>query len=469
MLFSSLLFLWAFLPLVLLLTLALPRRWHNGWLLLASLGFYAWGGVGYALLLLLSISFNYVCGLLLPRYGRLPLLIGVAGNLLLLGFYKYANFIALNINGLLEFTRIPAIELPPVALPLGISFFTFQAISYLVDVHRQTVAVQRSPFRLGLYISFFPQLIAGPIVRYHDIDRQIERRTLGWEQFSAGCRRFLIGLGKKVLLANTFAALADEIFALDPHTLDAGTAWAGVLLYSLQIYFDFSGYSDMAIGLGRLFGFELPENFNYPYIARTVRDFWRRWHISLSEWFRDYLYFPLGGSHGSNAQTYRNLLVVFFLTGLWHGASWNFVVWGLWHGLFMVLERQRWFPALPRLAQHIYLLLVVVLGWVLFRVAHFEQALAFYRAMFGLNGWNNSGFAWSLYWNRELALMLGIGLLACTPFFRNAYRKIRLFLADGWSRKGLDLGLALYLYFILLYTNLHLVNSSYNPFIYFRF
>lgn len=469
MLFSSLLFLWAFLPLVVVAVLLLPRRWHNAWLLLVSLVFYAWGGVGYTLVLLQSIAFNYVCGRLIPRYGRWPLVVGIAGNLLLLGFYKYANFVATNLNGLLEMTRVPPVELPPIALPLGISFFTFQAISYLVDVYRRTVPVQRSPLRLGLYISFFPQLIAGPIVRYHDIARQIEQRTMAWSQVAAGCRRFLIGLGKKVLLANTFAALADEIFALDPHSLDAATAWTGLVLYSLQIYFDFSGYSDMAIGLGRLFGFELPENFNYPYVARSVREFWRRWHITLSEWFRDYLYFPLGGSYGSRVQTYRNLLIVFLLTGLWHGASWNFVLWGLWHGTFMVLERQSWFPRLPAAGQHIYLLLVVMLGWVLFRVEGFGPALAYYQALLGLGTAEAGGLAWSLYWNRELALLLVVGLLACTPFFLRAYTELRLYWTLRWRSLIFDLSVTLYLYFVFLYAHLQLINSSYNPFIYFRF
>jgi len=346
LLFSSLLFLWLFLPLVLLLSWAAPKNWQNGLLLFASLFFYAWGGVSYTAILAASILLNYFIGIQIEkrRESKWPLILGGFINISLLAVFKYANFAALNLNYLLEQLHIAPINLPTILLPLGISFYTFQAISYLFDVKRAIVPAQRSLTKLGLYIALFPQLIAGPIVRYHDINVQLDHRKRDWTSLTIGLQVFIIGLGKKVLLANNFGALADEIFQHNSTMLTAGDAWLGLMCYSLQIFFDFSGYSEMAIGLGKLFGFDLPVNFNYPYIARSVKEFWRRWHITLSTWFRDYLYIPLGGNKKGNFATYRNLLLVFFTTGLWHGASWNFILWGLWHGFFLILERQKWLP-----------------------------------------------------------------------------------------------------------------------------
>jgi alginate O-acetyltransferase complex protein AlgI len=470
LLFSSLLFLWLFLPLVLLVYLPLPQRGRNAWLLLASLVFYAWGGVSYSAVLWASIGINYACGRALARNPqRWVLALGVGGNLSLLAIFKYANFFTENINELLRWQSIPPFELPRIALPLGISFYTFQAISYLVDVYRGTTPGQRSLPRLALFISLFPQLIAGPIVRYHVIAEQLKQRTVGWADLAIGLRRFLIGLAKKVLLANNFALLADEIFNLDPATMSPATAWAGAGLYALQIFFDFSGYSDMAIGLGRLFGFRIPENFNYPYISRSIREFWRRWHITLSEWFRDYLYIPLGGNRGGRRATYRNLLIVFLLTGLWHGAAWHFLIWGLWHGFFMVLERQRWFPRLPVAVAHGYALLVVLLGWVLFNADDITHATGYLVAMFGGNA-EITVFDWAFYWDRKLTLASIVGLLACTPVFArtgewleqwSAASRLR---AEGWGSAQ-----ALGLLVLFLLCTLELVTHSYNPFIYFRF
>ncbi|MEM9528231.1 MAG: MBOAT family O-acyltransferase, partial [Bacteroidota bacterium] len=325
---------------------------------------YAWGGVSYTGILLSSILLNYTVGLRLtgPKK-RTWLTLGIILNLSVLGYFKYTMFAVAEANALLRLVQIPAFDLPRIALPLGISFYTFQAISYLIDTYRGTTLPQRNLAKLGLYISFFPQLIAGPIVRYQDMIAQIRQRERSWALTAEGLRRFLIGLAKKVLIANTLATVVEEIFALDFTGMDALTAWVGVLLYAGQLYFDFSGYSDMAIGLGLLFGFRLPENFRFPYASTSIRDFWRRWHITLGAWFRDYLYIPLGGSRGEKCLTLRNLLLVFLATGFWHGAAWAFVLWGLWHGLFIILERQNWWPfrGIP------YAFIVVILGWVLFR------------------------------------------------------------------------------------------------------
>ncbi|MCB0376237.1 MAG: MBOAT family protein, partial [Sinomicrobium sp.] len=381
---------YVFLPTVLLLVLLSPRSWHNGLLLAASLVFYAWGGISFCLLLLGSILINYVIGLGIGTSrstGRKKgwLVVGLVINLILLIIFKYTNFLLENLN--LWLPPQSQIHFKPIPLPLGISFFTFQAISYLADVYQGRSEVQRKLPRLALFIALFPQLIAGPIVRYHDIAAQIRERRMSWGLFASGIERFIMGLSKKVLLANNFALVADEIFAVAPENLDTLSAWTGLLMYSLQIYFDFSGYSDMAIGLGRMFGFHIAENFNFPYIARSIREFWRRWHISLSQWFRDYLYIPLGGNRRGPGRTYLNLLIVFVLTGLWHGASWNFLIWGLFHGFFMVIERlglERFLQKAGAVAGHLYALLVIMLSWVFFRSPNLPHAKGYFLALAGL-------------------------------------------------------------------------------------
>ncbi|MEZ5195807.1 MAG: MBOAT family O-acyltransferase [Bacteroidales bacterium] len=321
MLFSSTIFLFLFLPIVIIGYFILQGRWRNVFLLIASFVFFAWGGVSYSVILLISIIINYLFGRWIGRdagnkQSSIFLGIGITINLVILGIFKYANFIVGNINLLLDSVQIPVIENKSIVLPVGISFYTFQAISYLIDVYRKETTVQKNILRLGLYISLFPQLIAGPIVRYHDIAAQLEFRKVNFEKFSYGVKRFLLGLGKKVLIANNFAIIADEIFQANPADLTSSAAWLGIVAYSFQIYFDFSGYSDMAIGLGSIFGFKIPENFNFPYIAKSIKEFWRRWHISLSSWFRDYLYIPLGGNRMGLRRTYFNLILVFFVTGL---------------------------------------------------------------------------------------------------------------------------------------------------------
>jgi alginate O-acetyltransferase complex protein AlgI len=382
MVFSNPVFLWLFLPITLAVYFLSGRPLRNGILLAASLFFYAWGEDEYIIILVASILMNYAAGRWIgPARGRMRLIAlwtGIACNLLLLAYFKYMGFLLGSLN------VASAQEITP-ALPIGISFFTFQALSYLVDLYFRRVAMQRNPFDLALYISLFPQLIAGPIVRYAEVETALKDRTTDRGDVSIGIERFVRGLAKKTLIADPMGLVADQIYAIPAGGLTPETAWAGAIAYSLQLYFDFSAYSDMAIGLGRILGFRFPENFNYPYVSTSITEFWRRWHMTLSRWFRDYLYIPLGGNRKGAARTYVNLLLVFLATGLWHGAAWTFVAWGLWHGMFLILERlglARVLGALPRFVSHAYLLVVVVAGWVLFRAGSFDQALEFYNSMF---------------------------------------------------------------------------------------
>jgi alginate O-acetyltransferase complex protein AlgI len=397
--------------------------------------------------------------------------VAVAVNLVVLGVFKYANFLVENVNALLAF-RGARITPPDLVLPIGISFFTFHAISYVVDVYRGDATAQKSPVHAALYLLLFPQLIAGPIIRYRTIADQLARRTVALEDFAAGVRRFVVGLGKKVLIANVVAAPADRIFGAPLSELDAPHAWLAVVCYTLQIYFDFSGYSDMAIGLGRMFGFRFPENFRWPYIADTVQEFWRRWHMSLSSWFRDYVYVPLGGNRVSAARMYRNLVTVFFLCGLWHGASWNFVIWGLFHGTFLVVERIGLAAAVRRLwlpLRHVYLLLVVMVGWVFFRADTLAGAVAFLRTMFGLQAASRpTPFALGWYLTPEVWLALIVGAIGSTPLIPalGDWRRIRL---ASWRAAGFDALATASLILILGAAVMQMAARTYNPFIYFRF
>jgi alginate O-acetyltransferase complex protein AlgI len=370
--FSSPIFLFAFLPIVLLVYYLTPKVFKNISLLIASLLFYAWGEVFYIAVMIMSIISNYFIGILISNSQqqdkptctpKFYLAIGIVINVGLLISFKYANFITDNFNIILEEFHISAIDLQVIHLPLGISFFTSQAISYIVDVYKKEFKAQSNIYNLALYISLFPQLIAGPIVRYHDVAKQITGREHSLELFANGAARFIIGLSKKMLIANPLGEVADNIFILSGNDLTMPLAWIGVVAYSLQIYFDFSGYSDMAIGLGRMFGFKFLENFNYPYISKSLREFWRRWHISLSTWFRDYIYIPLGGNRVSTVRVYMNLFIVFLLTGVWHGASWNFVAWGLFHGIFLAAEHAGFSKILSKIwraLQHLYLIFIVL-------------------------------------------------------------------------------------------------------------
>lgn len=472
MVFSSPLFLFFFLPIVLIGNHFLKTKWSNLFLLCASLFFYAWGERFYVWIMLLSILSNYAFAIAIEKYltrRKILLALGVCVNILLLTYFKYANFIIENIQLLSKNLGAPLSiqKIENLRLPIGISFFTFQGLSYLVDIYRRQTVPQKNIVNLGLYISLFPQLIAGPIVRYIDIEKQIVNRIKSWHVKVEGVERFVIGLAKKVLLANSFATVADGIFNLPIDQVSTPLAWIGALAYTFQIYFDFSGYSDMAIGLGRMLGFNFMENFNYPYISKSIQEFWRRWHISLSTWFRDYLYIPLGGSRTGKWKIYRNLLIVFFITGLWHGASWNFIIWGLFHGLFIVLERLGLAPILskaPQFLARLYTLLVVVIGWVLFRAADLNYAGLFLQEMFAFNGFTNASYSHMIYlYSNEVIVVTLIGVLFCTPilpYLKNLrLMRVKLFqLSYTASLLGL-------FYLITLY----LSASTYNPFIYFRF
>ncbi|MGA8240622.1 MAG: MBOAT family protein [Desulfobacterales bacterium] len=482
MVFSSIIFLFLFLPVTLFVYLVIGRRLRNYFLLFASLVFYAWGETAYVLIMLLSIAANYVAGLTIDHFkdrpqARLFLGLAVAFNIGLLSVFKYANFIADNLNILLGSFELPTVALQPVHLPIGISFFTFQAMSYVIDIYRRDAVVQRNPADIGLYIALFPQLIAGPIVRFHDIAAQITHRRVRIQDFAEGVERFIIGLGKKVLIANQVAVISDQVFALKAGALSPGIAWLGVLCYALQIYFDFSGYSDMAIGLGRMFGFRFLENFNYPYISKSVREFWRRWHISLSSWFRDYLYVPLGGNRQGALRTHFNLLTVFFLCGLWHGASWNFVVWGLLHGLFLIIERLGFEKILVRLwapLRHFYLLSVVMITWVFFRVDTLSAALGYLAVMFGQANGGTTPVA-LMHIGRDAQTAIIAGIIFSAPVFSwlnrfrqsvlsHRHRKMSM-VFDGTAGAVKTVGLSLILYVSILFIS----SGAYNPFIYFRF
>jgi alginate O-acetyltransferase complex protein AlgI len=483
MVFSEPSFLFVFLPILLGLYFLAPRNvgFRNGLLLLASLVFYAWGERSFVFVLLVSVTFNYAMGRLIgamregPR-GRLSIAIGIGGNLLLLGAYKYANFVADNLNVVLSGLHLRQIEIPRIPLPIGISFFTFHSLSYLIDVYRGQFPAQRNVLDIGVYITLFPQLIAGPIVRYKDIAAQIARRVVSGASFRYGVRRFIIGLGKKVLIANSVAWPADQIFAIPAQQLTSGLACFGVLSYTLQIYFDFSGYSDMAIGLGRMFGLEFRENFNYPYVAASVTEFWRRWHVSLSTWFRDYLYVPLGGNRVGPLRVYANLLTVFFLCGLWHGASWTFVVWGLFHGAFLVLERAGWMrrltsrPALSR----VYTMGVVMVGWIFFRAPSLRQGLAILKAALG--GAQGTGVEYhiSMYLDNQVALAILAGVIGSFP----VAQLLSLWVDRQRSREGgtgavFEITYAgmvtVFLGGVLLASLVIAAAGMYNPFIYYRF
>lgn len=464
MLFTSPIFLFGFLPVLLAVYFLLPARGRNLLLLGASLFFYAWGETTFVFLMLVSIVWNYLMGRLIERAEkpRWLLGVGVAVNLLALMVFKYLGFVLENLG--IEHT------LEPIHLPLGISFFTFQAISYLADVYRKETTAQRSLVNLGLYISFFPQLIAGPIIRYHDIAQQLVARVHTPPLFVSGIERFTFGLAKKLLIANPLGEAADSIYALGLDQTSPGLAWLAIICFSLQIYFDFSAYSDMAIGLGRMFGFKFQENFNYPYMATSVRDFWRRWHISLSTWFRDYLYIPLGGSRLGNGRTYFNLLLVFFLCGLWHGASWSFVLWGMIHGGFLILERLglgRVLERLPGFVGQAYMLLVVMVGWVFFRVEDAGLAIEYLGRMFFLNSEPVYHHSYHFFVSHQFYLSMGAALILCAPV---AQRLTTRYPQNFIVRPaGLELARSALIVLMLFLSLVSVSASTYNPFLYFRF
>lgn len=467
MLFSSTIFLFYFLPILIGLYFVAPKILKNTLLLIASLLFYAWGEGIYVVLMLASIVLNYLFGIWLskPNPKKWVLFIGVSANLSILLVYKYANFLVANFNQLLNYADLPLLLLKPISLPLGISFFTFQAISYLIDIHRKEIAVERNPIHLGLYIAMFPQLIAGPIVRFKTVLADIKSRVVSAELFLSGVNRFIIGLAKKMLIANPLGAVVDIIFELPPESVPTHVAWFGIACYALQIFFDFSGYSDMAIGLGRMFGFRFLENFNYPYIARSLQDFWRRWHISLSSWFRDYLYIPMGGNRKSPLRTYLNLSVVFLLCGLWHGASWNFVVWGLFHGSLLILERQGLENLLRRLwlpLQHAYLVFIILVSWVFFRSSDLSAAKDYLTRMFTME-FGALPFEVIDAMNVQVYLALIVGLILCCQM-----RSINTYCRTNFPRISSSIYIPMIAGLFYLSAT-QLAVSTHNPFIYFRF
>lgn len=485
MVFSSASFLFYFLPVVLALYFPCVRfgRLRNWILLAASLFFYTWGEGEFVAVMLLSVVTNYFLGIWVYKAhersnAKLQVGVAIAFNLVLLVIFKYTNFLVANLNLLLAEFGLPQLVVGHVHLPIGISFFTFHCVSYIMDIYRRQTPPQMSLPNTALYISLFPQLVAGPIIRYKDIASQITHRIVDSERFAKGINRFIIGLGKKVLIANVLALPADKIFAIPAEHLTTPVAWLGIVCYTFQIYFDFSGYSDMAIGLGHMFGFKFMENFNYPYIARSIQEFWRRWHISLSTWFRDYLYIPLGGNRVGKFRLYFNLVMVFFLCGLWHGASWNFVLWGMFHGLFSVIER---FSIGKRLTQgsrivaHAYTMLVVMVAWVFFRVETLPMALTYLKAMFGFA--QGSGLEWNLalFLKPKVLIVLAAACIGATPIMpwlkglRERHLAVRR-LGPVAVDDGVEFLVSLVLLpAVFVLCAMSLASGTHNPFIYFQF
>lgn len=494
MIFSTLVFLFLFLPPVLLASFLFKKEAQNVFLLLASLFFYAWGEGALVLVLLASALLNHLFGLAIhagrsPGRRKTALVAALVFNLGLLATFKYAAFFAANLNPLLRAIGCPLLKIGRWPLPLGISFFTFMAIAYLVEVYNRSSPVEKNFLHTALFITFFPTVLAGPINRYSKLKRQMTERQTTPELLAAGIRRFIIGLGKKALLADTLAKSADQIFAIPVSGLTAGLSWLGVVCYTLQIYLDFSGYSDMAIGLGQMFGFQFMENFNYPYLSRSIKDFWSRWHISLSTWLRDFLFLPLAyaisrripgdrllGIKAESWCYYPAMFLTMVLCGLWHGPAWAFVLWGGYHGVFIMLERHALARPLKRLwppLQHAYSLLVVSCGWVLFRAADLGQAAGFWRAMFGFG--RGRGGNPAFYLDKKLLFFLALGVLAATPLAARAGCRCQKFIAAAdaawraWLAAAFRVFSTLALLAILVASSMALAMATFNPFIYFRF
>jgi alginate O-acetyltransferase complex protein AlgI len=475
-LFSSVIFIFFFLPLTLAIYFITPQRFRNLSLLVVSLLFYYWTEGNYVLVLLTSICANYGLALLIGKNAgrgeraRSMLAIAVAFNLVFLVSFKYLHFMVGRSSFLAAMTGF-AFAIPKIYLPIGISFFTFKGLSYVIDVYRRDVKPQKNIIDYSLYHSFFPQVLAGPIARYRDMAFQMVERRISLESFTTGMERFIIGLGKKVLIANQLGPVVDQIFGLPFSRLSCSAAWLGIICYTFQIYFDFSGYSDMAIGLGRMFGFNTPENFNYPYIARSIREFWRRWHITLSKWFRDYLYIPLGGNKAGSYKTYFNVVVVFLLCGLWHGASWTFVVWGLWHGIFLAFERTKLGSKLSRLGvlSHLYACFIITLGWVFFRSDDLPHAFNYLRVMFGMNA-KELAPSFTVWLDAKIVTLLVVSAIGSTSVMSDLIKRLSLRAEQGWRlsivRQAVAVAVLLGTFVMSLSTASY---DVYKAFIYFRF
>lgn len=466
MVFSSTIFLCVYLPLVLLGYYICPKKGRNLFLLIASLVFYAWGEPKYVFLMIFSILVNYIFGRLMDKHRenkkrlKLMLVLSVVIDIGLLSVFKYTDFIITNVNAIFGAN----FDLLNIALPIGISFYTFQAMSYTIDVYRNDVRVQKNLIDFGMYITMFPQLIAGPIVRYADVQDQLAERSVTTADFSEGVMRFVVGLGKKVLLANQMGAVWSEIYALGGD-VSALMAWTGAIAYTFQIYFDFSGYSDMAIGLGRMFGFKFPENFRYPYQSVSITDFWRRWHITLSTWFKEYLYIPLGGNRRGLTRQALNLLIVWSLTGFWHGAGWNFVLWGLYYFVILFIEKLFLLKALdklPKFFRHVYALLLIIIGWVIFASDDVSVLLPFLGSMFGANGAVGGMDVYTL-------LTKAVLLIICCVASTELPKKLFLSAAGAMNEKAAFTLKSVLTIALLALSMILLIGDSYNPFLYFRF
>lgn len=469
MLFSSITFLFLFLPIVMAVYYLVPEKMKNPVLLAASIIFYAWGEPVYVVLMILSILLNYACGMDIAlkaeneRKARNSMIFAVTVNVLILGFFKYYGFLLDIVNGILP-VNLPYREL---ALPIGISFFTFQEISYIVDVYRGKAKAQSSLIRFALYIAMFPQLIAGPIVRYEDIEPQLEQRHVSAKKLGQGAFLFIIGLAKKAILANTMGEIFEEISAISASNLSVLMAWLGCISYAFQIYFDFSGYSDMAIGLGRMFGFEFKKNFDYPYISKSITEFWRRWHISLSSWFREYVYIPLGGNQCTISKNIVNLLIVWALTGMWHGAAWNFIVWGIYYGVILIMEKYVWgavVDSLPKVVRRIYTMVLILIGWVFFFSPSLGYALRYLFAMVGGGAGiadSNAFFLLLTHWLFYLLAILGSSAAGS----RILKSVIRI-----WGNSAVRTVVTGVLFFGMFFISVaFLITDTYQPFLYFRF
>lgn len=474
MVFSSSLFIFAFLPLLLFLYFIAKDSARNYVLLFFSLVFYAWGGPKFLFVMLGVVSIDYLMAIAID-YGikvkkdnlsRLALLFAVISNIGLLGYYKYTKFFLLNLNKLFD----TSLRIPDIIMPIGISFFTFQALSYVIDVYKKDVKAQKNYFFVLLYVSLFPQLVAGPIVRYSTVEKEIVRRNMSLEDISIGLERFILGFAKKIILANKLGELADQIY--DGHQLFTATIWIAAVAYMLQIYFDFSAYSDMAIGLGRIFGFHFNENFDFPYISKSITEFWRRWHISLSTWFRDYIYIPLGGNRCSKSRWLFNLFIVWLITGMWHGAAWNFILWGLYYYCFLILEKiilGKYLKKLPAAIQHFYALFIIFIGWIIFRVESISQIIRVLQVMFSNNITTTSLDMAKIYiWKYGIYIVMG--LLLSAPIYKWSKRRIYRFVNNRIFCYYVAVVVKYIFLLALFYVSvLFLINSTYNPFIYFRF
>lgn len=462
MVFTSISFIYYFLPLLLICYFVVPKKFRNIILLMFSVLFYFYGEPKYILLMLIEVLISYVVGLLIDKYkNKNILIIGIFIHVLLFGIFKYFNFVIINVNNLFHSN----LNLLNVVLPIGISFYTFQIISYEIDVYNKKVNVQSNILKYFLYVFLFPQLIAGPIVRYQDVNNEIDNRNVTFEMFANGLRRFIIGLSKKVIIANILGELCNIYLNLGDKSVLF--TWIFAISYMLQIYFDFSGYSDIAIGLGKMLGFNFPENFNYPYMAKSITDFWRRWHMTLSSWFRDYVYIPLGGNKKGVLKQIRNILIVWSLTGLWHGASWNFIVWGLYFGILLILEKfilKKYFSNVPKFIKGIYTLFLVMISFVIFQGDNLSNDFNIIKGLFGLNGElfiNNV----TLYYLKGYVLFIVLGVIGATNYVKNLVIKI----SNGKGKKIINILEPIYLLILLIIVTMYLIDSSYNPFLYFRF